>query len=133
MSNRFNDNYKVEILHSYDNMKISFEYMTKNNEYNLNYFNKSKDLKNKSEFLTFLFNEIQDLTSKTFGYFMGKDRTKIGFEKIKIINFAPNTKISRDEKIYSKRLKNKYRIIFIFRNNTIYVIGFDFNYSAYKH
>lgn len=134
MSNKLKNNSdKIERVCLDNNMSVSFEYITKNDQYNLNYFNKSKDIRNKSEFLTNLFDIIQELTSNTFIYFMGKDRRKIGFEKINDIKFSPNIRISADEQIYSKRIKNKYRMLFIFRNNIIYIIGFDFDFTAYKH
>lgn len=124
---------KINELKDNKNMSISFEYLTNNKEYNLDYFIKSKDKNNELKFLENLFYEIKILTSNTFMKYMGSDRRKTGFEKINNINFEANIKINRDENIYSKRIKNDYRMIFIFRDNTIYVIGFDFNFSAYKH
>ena len=65
---------------------------------------------------------------------------KVGLEtlSIEIINFEPNNyEFSKDQKVYVFRLNSqKWRMIGIksgHNNDVLHIIGFDFNFSAYRH
>lgn len=116
------------------NLSVSFEFLTSNRKYNFHYFKPSQ----KTEKLIMyekLFEIMETISKNRFDYFMGLSKNK-GFEKInrENLNFTINEAITNDENIYVKRFNSeKYRIIFIYRDDVIYIIGLDFDYSAYNH
>ena len=76
---------------------------------------------------------LAEISNSYFKKLMNKIKNK-GLEKLEDINFKPCKQLYNDENIYVMRFnQQKYRLIFILRDNIVYIIGFDFNYSAYNH
>lgn len=118
---------------------FSFRYLTTNSTYNLNYF-KSTQESEKNKMLAELSKRITEITSDTWLKWGSKGK-KIGYETLIYSNLAfssnklPDT-FTKDEKVYIFRLNgSSYRFIGVKIDYcpTLYIIGFDFNFSAYKH
>lgn len=115
-----------------------FSCITNNNHYNFEFYKNDKE---KNNALSELYEKIQFISGYTWKEFMLL-RKEIGMETIPIsqLNFAINDKvgitITHDEKFISIRFGNQdKRLIGIKRSGCpiLYIIGFDFDFSAYKH
>ena len=131
-------------LQTENKISVSFQYLTNNNGYNLKFF--GKDLRAKANFFEQLLDFLTRLTSHTLLEISTENKiTKIncGFEvlEFKQIEFTPsNYTLTKDAKIHDFRFGNSgnggdYRLLGFFAHNQtiLNIIGFDFNYSAYKH
>lgn len=115
---------------------VSFRYLTSNSSYNFNYFsNKNNALEAKAE----LYDRIESITKDTWLHWNGLPKDRGGIETINSgqIKWSPNGySLTNDQKLIIFRFNsNNYRIIG-FKDGqcpTFYIIGFDFNYSAYNH
>ena len=124
--------------------KISFNfmYLTNKKDYNFDFFNLDKA--NKLKAYISLHDKMQQLSEITMQDC--KARGKIsGSENIKYNDFNESFKsilknieiVSKDSSLCVIRFNQQnYRLICktgIIDNDVLYVIGFDFNYSAYNH
>lgn len=116
---------------------FSFEYLTSNNNFNFEWFT-SKAKRDKTEAKAALIDRLIEISSSSWLFWNSLDK-KHGIETISIreLNFSPSGyKFSSDEKVTVFRFFNqKYRIIGFKDTSlpTYYIIGFDFDYSAYNH
>ena len=117
---------------------FSFEILTKNKTYNLEYFLDSND---KREATCRILLRLKELCEKSWEHWHGLGK-KAGLETIPAerLNFEPSEKqLSSGDKVIVFRLKsyaNKdARIIGMRRDGCpiFYIIGFDFDFSAYNH
>lgn len=119
---------------------ISFEYLTKNKDYNFEFFGKGKQQCKNTKIA--VLDRIQEITCKQWRDLLNMPK-EIGAETLDsaVLNFSPNEyTFSPEEKVYVFRFKainskKDYRIIGVKENgcSTYNIIGFDFNYSAYNH
>ncbi|WP_288866768.1 hypothetical protein [uncultured Sneathia sp.] len=133
-------NKKINNLKTFENnnetdnrrLSVSFEIITTNSKFNFNYFS-SKMIREKAKAYDELHRLLAEISNSYFKKLMNKIKNK-GLEKLEDINFKPCKQLYNDENIYVMRFnQQKYRLIFILRDNIVYIIGFDFNYSAYNH
>ncbi|WP_277287543.1 hypothetical protein [Sneathia sanguinegens] len=133
-------NKKINNLKTFENnnetdnrrLSVSFEIITTNSKFNFNYFS-SKMIRDKAKAYDELHRLLAEISNSYFKKLMNKIKNK-GLEKLEDINFKPCKQLYNDENIYVMRFnQQKYRLIFILRDNIVYIIGFDFNYSAYNH
>lgn len=119
-----------------------FKHLTTNKKYNFFFFANEKD---KKEAKSIIFDKLLELQTKNWQdlYVLSK---KKGIETLNIeqLNFNPfNFITTKDMKVLVLRLNNnknvnsqEWRLIGIKSDNykgVLHVIGFDFNYNAYKH
>lgn len=112
---------------------ISFRYLTTKKDYNFDYF--GKNLENCREVKAKLLDRIAEISSSTWLDMQNLPKTT-GFETLCFddIRFSPKEYIfSKEEKVYVLRACKDYRIIGFKLGTVYYIIGFDFNYSAYDH
>ena len=124
-------------------ISVSFRFLSKNKARNFEFFG-DKNRRQKSNALEQLFEFLQRLTSKTKleSSRLARDRD-CGFECIKAenVNCTPHGYVLRaDSSIFVFRFGDNgnggdYRLLGFFEEETsvLYVIGFDFDYSAYRH
>lgn len=124
-------------------ISVSFCYLSKNKARNFEFFG-SKNVRQKTDAFEQLLSFLQRLTAKTRADIaeIAKDRD-CGFEMLNngIVNCAPNGyRFSENDKVTVFRFGDNgnggnYRLLGFFENNSpvLYVIGFDFDYSAYPH
>lgn len=133
-------NKKINNLKTFENnnetdnrrLSVSFEIITTNSKFNFNYFS-SKMIREKAKAYDELHRLLAEISNSYFKKLINKIKNK-GLEKLEDINFKPCKQLYNDENIYVMRFnQQKYRLIFILRDNIVYIIGFDFNYSAYNH
>lgn len=113
-----------------------FKHITNNKNFNFKFFkDKNQSLDMYKEF----YKKLCELSNITLEKLHVLDK-KNGLEYInrKALNFEPNNYIlSEDDKFISIRFcKEKYRMICIkskVNKDVLHIIGFDFNYKAYKH
>ncbi len=116
---------------------FSFQHMTMNHKYNFNYFSK-KMLHDEQKVKSALINKLIEISSNTWLGISGQGK-KWGFETIpqSEINFSPeNYTMSKDSKYCVFQFNNhNMRIIGIKKDlcPIYYIIGFDFDFSAYNH
>ena len=122
-------------------VSFRFDRITTNKNYNFNYF---KDKSEKLKSLAALFEKLQILTSKSLPD-LTLERKISGCETIPINNFKENARrafmnsdiVSSDSSLVIFRFASqKYRIICktaIDDNSILYILGFDFDFSAYNH
>lgn len=115
---------------------ISFRYLTTNKDYNFEYF---KDVSKKENMFVRLTEYMADMTSKSYAELIVAAKEQ-GCEMIEYWRFhsmKPNgLSLAKDEKLYIFRFsKQDYRVCGVRIDScpTMYIIGFDFNYSAYNH
>lgn len=117
-------------------INFSLEHMTTNTKYTFDYFGKSiRDELAARQALSAL---LRELSCKTWMEVAQLDKTtQCGFETIPAmqINFKPSRyEFSPDEKVWVFRFgKQRYRLIGIQDSGTLYIIGYDLNFSAYNH
>lgn len=115
---------------------ISFRYLTTNKKYNFEYH---KDQKELSEMMLSLSERIVELTTQSYSYWLGLNKYK-GCEILDFWQFnsmkPKGIELSNDEKVYVFRFNQQnYRLcgVRVDKCPTLYIIGMDFNYSAYNH
>lgn len=113
-----------------------FKYLTTNNKYNFEYFNIINE-KNKAKCI--IFDKLIELQQKTWKQLV-LERKNIGFETLpnNQIRFSPNNlQMTKDTKILSFRLNSQnWRLLGVRSEHfksVLHIIGFDFDFSAYKH
>lgn len=124
--------------------KISFNfmYLTNKKDFNFDYF--AKDKSNKLIAYSTLHDRMQELSNITMQECKARYKTQgaeaIGYKSFNkgFQSILDNVEIvSKDSSLSVIRFnQNNYRMICktgIMDNNVLYVIGFDFNYSAYDH
>lgn len=117
---------------------VSFKYLTRNKNYNFEYFSKEKQQCKNTKIA--VLNWIQEITCNQWRDLLNMPK-EVGAETLNSsgLNFSPNGyTFSPDEKVYVFRFKaasGDYRIIGVKENgcSTYNIIGFDFDYSAYNH
>lgn len=130
------NNYNSKLL------SFNFKYLTKNSKYNFDYF--EKDIRKRHDAYDKLYTRLKELSANNFMFW--KQAGKIsGCEPIPYDRFNDPFKsvlsnveiVSPDSQLAVFRFSNNdYRIIGkqgIKEDNVIYIIGFDFNFSAYDH
>lgn len=116
---------------------FSFKALTRNSRYNLN------TLSGRDAELTLkgLYNKLQDLSSKPWYHWMGL-RKAAGLETMDYqnINFKANAELAKDTTLYvfgfdTYQGVGKGRIIGYKDSpcSVLHIIGFDIDFSAYKH
>ena len=115
---------------------FSFRYLTTNRRYNFEYFQDNKNEESKMHSL--LVKRLKEISEKPYSYWSGLGKVH-GSEQIPYWRFriAPNgLALSKDDKLVVFRFcQQNYRIIGIRLEScpTLFIIGFDFDYSAYEH
>ena len=138
MTLKKNDNKKIKLTVS--NIEeypiFCFRYLTSNKDYCFKYFKNDVEL---SKAKVIILDEIMKYQHKSW-LELGKESKKRGFETISFaqLKFSPSgLNLSNDTKLIIIRINNQnWRLIGYKSNNfksVLHVIGFDFNYSAYKH
>ena len=137
------------VLHKKNNKKIKlvdskieespifcFKYLTTNKDYSFKYFQNDKDLQYSK---AIILDDIIKLQGRGW-LAWGRGCGEAGFEAITYnqLNFRPaNLDLSSDTKLIVFRINSQnWRLIGYKSDNfkgVLHVIGFDFNYSAYKH
>lgn len=116
---------------------FSFKYLTTNSNYNFEFFEKSKHDCIKSKAV--LLDKIEEITQQPWIHWHNQSKYCGGIERIpaKELKFKPNDyEFSEGDKVIVFRFNgDKYRIIGIkFELDPFYyVVGFDFDHSAYNH
>lgn len=109
---------------------VSFRYVTNNNKYSL-----KKALGDKEISLA-LVECIAEITSRSYEHFFSLPKGQ-GFETLPLycINFSPNSlELSNDTKVIVHRFdKGKKRLIGFKDGQVLYVIGIDYDHTAYDH
>ena len=124
-------------------ISISLRHLTKNKQHNFEFFG-AKDFRKKAQVFDQFFKFLQRLTAKTQLEISTLSKTDdCGFEQIPFqqIKFKPNgTTLGQDTKIWVFRFGDNvsggdYRLLSFFEDKhpVLNIIGFDFDYSAYKH
>lgn len=114
----------------------SLEYLTMNASHTFGYF--SKDVRNELTARQSLTALLKDLSCRTWLEIAQLGRkSQCGFETIPAVQlkFAPSKyDFSRDEKAWVFRFgRQRYRLIGIQNDGVLYIIGYDFDFSAYSH
>lgn len=121
-------------------ISVSFQFLTKNNRHNFNFFSKT-NFRLKTSAFEQLFEFLQTLTSKTQLEIANLPKER-GFELIALsqLKFKPALTLGQDTKICVFRFGDNsnggdYRLLGFFEHgqNVLEIIGFDFDYSAYNH
>lgn len=120
-----------------DKPVLSFVYLTSNSRYNFEIFGKDKH--NRLTAKEDLVDRLIQLTQQTWIFWQSLGKKQGGLETLKAssINFSPQGyTFSEDEKVIVFRFASEdYRIIGFQDSSspTYYIIGFDFDHSAYDH
>lgn len=122
--------------------KFSFTYLTSNSKYNFSYCDKEKETKG-NLLASAIIRKLDEISRETWQHWGALDKKSGGYEKLDYsrIAFKANTKLTPDENVYIFRFKYKNcdgkdgRILGIREDAcpVFEIIGFDFDYSAYKH
>lgn len=126
--------------HSDQHLRFSFRYITSNKHYNFSYFS---DMRIKLEAENAFINRLIELSSNDWIHWSGQGK-KTGFEALPFDDDMQKKFTTYDwtqgsrKQTYVFRFKagsSDYRIIGIKENSdpTLYIIGFDFDHSAYNH
>ena len=121
---------------SRNKIAFSLEYLTKNKSYTFAFFDgRIRDELQARQSLSEL---LKNLSAETWvGIAQIGKRTQCGFETLPAVqlNFSPDGyEFSRDEKVWVFRFgSQQYRLIGIQDSNVLYVLGYDFDHSAYNH
>jgi len=124
-----------------ENIILSFKYSIKDKKHTINYILTQKG--NNKKTIENLFNKFYELSNLTWKDFINKPR-ETGYEMIPISNFNINLdnikkelNLSDDSKIMIFRFDNQNKRLLGIRskecNSILYIIGYDWNYSAYNH
>lgn len=113
-----------------------FKHLTSNKKYNFDYFGNDREQK---EAKSLILDEILKLQKKSWAEW-GLENKKTGYESLPItqINISPKDFITtNDIKVIVFRINSqRWRLLGIKSQHfksVLHVIGFDFDYSAYKH
>lgn len=115
-----------------NNPSFSFCYLTTSKKYNFSNLDKGKQ----KEWSTALVKRMIEISKESWNYWLSLRKEQgletLAYEKI---NFSPNgIDISQEAKMFIFRFNSQKGRIIGFKVGTIfYVIGFDFDYSAYDH
>ena len=116
-------------------ISASFQYLTTNKQHNFEYF--GHDFRAKGQAFEYLLEFLRRLTAKTLLEVSSLRKTDdCGFEQLphQQIKFKPvGITLEQDAKIHVFRFGSDYRLLGFFERAVLNIIGFDFNYSAYKH
>ena len=120
------------------NVSFSMEHLTKNKQYNFDFF--SDDTHRKINAKAAVYDRLEELSKNTWLYWNGLSKNQ-GCETLKCdrIRFSPSGYIfTNDEKVIVFRfsfLGSDCRILGIKKSpcSVFYIIGFDFDHSAYDH
>ena len=119
-------------------ISITLAHLTTNKNFTFEFFD--KNFRSKSAALEQFVEFLQRLTAKKMSEVVTLSKfDECGFETLPFeqINFTPNgIALSRNAKIHVFRFGNgKFRLLGFFERQqpVLNVIGFDFDYSAYKH
>lgn len=118
-----------------ETISFSWKYITANQKYTFGYFSKFRDeVEARKELSKLLFS----LSNMTWLDIAGKSKTDwCGSELLanRVLKFKPtNYEFSQDEKFVSFRFgSQRYRLLGVIENNTLCIIGYDFDHSAYNH
>ena len=121
---------------------FSFRYMTQNSDYSLKYLD-NLDKNNREKTLRCLYEKFEELSKKSWLDWHEK-RKSIGLDTISIdqLNFSANSdsNFTKETKAYVFQFEtyqgnHKGRIIGVKLSpcSVLHIIGYDFNFSAYKH
>lgn len=139
---KFNFNTKVcEVPET--SMFFSFQYITSDKHYNIEYLKKNRGGK-ENEIYFALLHSLQQYSQSTWNDLKLKRKQAGGYETIaysemkeSIANMLPKDKqISYDTKLYVFRFGSNYRMICYKSNRckaAMHILGFDFDYSLYNH
>ncbi len=120
-----------------EEVTLSFRFLTSNDDYNFSFFGKSKNEGQKTK--AALYDRIEDITKNSWLHWHNLSKFNGGIERIpaKELKFKPcSYEFSDGDKVIIFRFNgDKYRIIGLKIENSpcFYVIGFDFDHSAYDH
>lgn len=118
---------------------FSFSYLTKNKSYNFRHFEKVCNIRQEAEVYRQLDKLLLDLSINRWVDIICRDKEGFGgYESLTYdrLYFSPNNlPLSSDTKISVIRFGNDdaYRLIGYWKNPTLYILGYDFNHSAYDH
>ena len=120
-----------------ENISFSIAYLTKNKNYNFEHFGSSR-LRDELEARKALDELLQVLScSSWMSILQRRKRDFGGVETLsaRAIHFTPSDgTVSEDEKYLSFRFfSQKYRLLGRKIGSVLYIVGFDFDYSAYNH
>lgn len=125
----------------YEKIIFDLGYMTENKKYSFRCF---RDSKEELEAYRYFHEKIKKLSKKRIIDIINYTKVQ-GFEKLSYSMFNENFKtildnsgiVSKDSRLTIFRFaQNDYRIICkedIYQSNIMHIVGFDFDYSAYKH
>ena len=123
-------------------VSFNFKYLTDNKSFNFEYF--SNDMRNRHDAYEALCKRLQELSCFGIDKLMYMQKTQ-RCESIPYINFDDSFKsvldkievVSKDSKLWIFRFSSgNYRIIAksnVLDGNILYIVGFDFDHSAYDH
>ena len=128
---------------SENKISVSLCYLSKSKKRNFDFFT-DKNLRKREKALTQFFNFVKRLTNLTRLEILSKNKFEdCGFENLRYqdVNCIPdNCFLSKDTNISIFRFGDNdsggdYRVLGFFeeKNSVFNVIGFDFDYSAYRH
>lgn len=123
-----------------DNSKsvvMSFKYSL-SKDHSISFITKAKSKCN--DVIDSLFTKLSEISKLTMLDFQDKPK-KSGYEGLPISSFSINFSniknqlgLSNDSKILVFRFhKEKCRLLTVYKNEILYIIGYDWNFSAYKH
>lgn len=136
MSKHHNQDNHSENLILFNYPSFSFEFLTKQSEFNFDYF--KNDSQSENEAKAALIDKFLLLSSEDWMSLEHLNK-RTGFEllptkEIKInLNHLP---FEKPQKLFVFRFdKQRFRLIGFKRNNNpvLYILGFDFDYDAYNH
>ena len=134
----------VQPVEKVEKICFNFSYYLSNKSYNFNYF--KKDITQKAKAYDSLVDKLYSLSGKSIEEVIMLRKKAGGSEFIQLKYFSQNFResakaigiLSNDSSLIVFRFgqSDKYRLICksdATHNNILYVIGFDFDFSAYSH
>ena len=120
------------------NIVLSFQHSIKTKRYTID--EKLNEKGKCNEIVKDLFKKFQDISNSTWQELQNKPK-KSGYETIPISNFKisldiikESLNLSDDSKIIVFRFhRQDYRILGVQKNNILYIIGYDWDFSSYNH
>lgn len=118
---------------------FSFAFTTETKNYNFNYFN--NDFRKELDVRQNLDRLLKEISSNTWVSLSSRSRYQLGgFETLSFdqVSCSPhNLTLAKDENIFSFRFgpADSYRLLGCRKHGcqVLYIIGYDFNHSAYDH
>ncbi len=121
---------------------FSFHYMTRNSKYSFKFLD-SLDTNDREKILTGLFAKLEELSKQPWVYWQGMKK-RAGLETINLdqLNFSANDDddFTKETKVFvfqfaSYQGSHSGRILGVKLSpcSVLHIIGFDFDFSAYKH